>query len=466
MSATKQCPDDLPVKLLPHQAAFIETVLRSNNKRIILLRGDAGIGKSVAVSRLASRLLKEQPAARVLLLGPSTHRSQFVHMLRDEGTPAVNVDRYKFREMLDVVGAGEVWLPGVAFVLSDDFAKQPDISASLATVHWDLIISDEAHGAMRDREELLQRLSTTAQQVILATVPSAVAVGSFPMEDVTVLDWHRDQLVDHEGRPLRMARRPALHEVRFSLGREEAQLSWVVHMLSQTLESGTAQQRVLAKTLIRNLHSSPAALEGTLRRLTLRTEGQEEMDAVSELTDRIPMAAFVENSSIMPDGVRTLASRALAELEVIQVDNKLSVFDALLDRLMRIETSRHICVLTVFLSTLYYLVSEIDARDITSPVLHGGMRREDRNESLRTFESNGGVLVATIGAVHEDLSLPTVTDLVLYDLPTNAVALEEILGCFDRFSRTSQLQIHALAQSDGADSEPLAQLQALLKRTL
>ena len=54
-----------------------------------------------------------------------------------------------------------------------------------------------------------------------------------------------------------------------------------------------------------------------------------------------------------------------------------------------------------------------------------------------------------------------VTDLVLYDLPTNRLTLQGVLGRFDRFGRTTQLNTHALTPSDGADSALLWQLRVL-----
>src|SRR5438093_11393649 len=90
-----------PMKLLPHQGALIETFFDPASKRLILLRGEVGLGKSVALAALASRLLQEQPTARVLFLVPAAMRSQFAERLRERSTPILLVDRYQFREMLD-----------------------------------------------------------------------------------------------------------------------------------------------------------------------------------------------------------------------------------------------------------------------------------------------------------------------------------------------------------------------------
>jgi superfamily II DNA or RNA helicase len=133
------------MRLLPHQIALVEAVFNPASKRVILLRGDVGLGKSATLVAVASRVLRERPTARVLLLAPAALQVQFVEMLRDAGAPALSVDRYQFREMLDSAPGKELWPAGVVAVLSREFARQADIRDALATVRWDLSIVDEAH---------------------------------------------------------------------------------------------------------------------------------------------------------------------------------------------------------------------------------------------------------------------------------------------------------------------------------
>lgn len=449
MSATARDPEERTTMLLPHQAAFIDTALSSTSKRLVVLRGDVGLGKTVALVVLASRLLRERPRARVLLLCPAALRHHWIEMLHDDRAQALLVDRYKFREMLDASAGGELWPRGVAAVLSDDFAKQPDVRDSLASAHWDLVIADEAHRFTGTRAELLRRVGATADRVVLATLPSMAPPDGFPMESATVVDWRLDQLVDYDGKPLNVVSRPLLHDVPFALSPAERDLSKTVGALCQVLEADTPQQRFGTKVLFRTLCSSPAALENALRRFAA---GPKEQDETNELLeDSEEKGSLQPMDPIAVEKARAIAGQALQELEAIQVDSKLDAFGSLLANLTHVETSpRWICVLTDYLSTLYYLAAEIEKRGLACLLLHGGMGHEARQESLRMFANTGGVLVAT-RAMTEGLSLPDVTDLVLYDLPGSRDAFQKVLGWLDRFGRTKQLTIHALAPSDGAD---------------
>jgi len=219
MSAAAREPGGRSIKLLPHQAGFVETALSPSSKRVVLLRGDVGLGKTAAVVALVSRLVGEQPEARALVLSPAALRSQWVERLRSEGTPALLADRYKFRELVDTSPDRGVWPQGLAVALSDDFAKQPDVMESLGSVQWDLVIADEAHRFTGARGELLSRVGATAKRVILASATGTTLPDVFSGEEATMVEWRSDQLVDHEGKRLYTATPLVLHEVPFSLSR-------------------------------------------------------------------------------------------------------------------------------------------------------------------------------------------------------------------------------------------------------
>ena len=174
---------DLPLKLLPHQAALVETVLDPSTKRVVLLRGDVGLGKGAALIGLATRLLKEQPASRALVLVPAVAlQHQFVERFREQGVSAVLVDRYRLREMLDAASGPELWRPGLVAVLSLDFAKRPDVRDRLTATRWDLVIADEAHSIRGARAEVLRAVMADAQRIVLTTLPGLDLPDTLPIQ--------------------------------------------------------------------------------------------------------------------------------------------------------------------------------------------------------------------------------------------------------------------------------------------
>jgi hypothetical protein len=444
-----------PLRLLPYQSAFVEVVLRDSGKRVTLLRGDVGLGKSRTLVALASRLLQEKRTARSLFLVPAALiRVQFVEMLRMAGTPALLVDRYKFREMVDSARGNEFWPRGVVVVLSREFARQADILESLASIRWDLVVADEADSFRGASAELLRHVGAAAERLVLATVPNISLPDGFSIEDTAVVDWRRDQIVDRDGKPLDVVPRPVLHEVRFNLSRAEQSLQQAVGELCHILEAGPSQQGWSAKSLLRSLRSSPAALEATLQRLVAVLEARDDASAVFDDVDEVE--AGVEPAwsidRLTAQKVGGIVGRALQEIGAIQVDSKVIAFGELLNHLSEAKNpNTRIWVVTEFLATCYYLAAEIEGRDLACHILHGGMGLDDRLRSLKTFAATGEILVTT-RAVMEGINLSYVTDFVLYDIPSSKDALQQVLGRVDRFGRQSQLNVHALVPSNSHDA--------------
>lgn len=456
------------IKLLPHQSAFIETFFNPASKRVILLRAAVGLGKSLVLVALASRVLRERPRTKILILVPAALRLRFAEMLREAGAPSLLVDRYRFREMLDSTTGGEFWPPGVVVLLSLDFAKQSDIQDSLAETTWDLIISDEAQAIHGTRADALRKIGASAERVVLATATDLQAPDVFPAEDTMWVHWRRDQVVDYQGRSLDSAPRPQLHEVQFDFNPAELTLRETVGNLCQIIGGGVQAKNLWTIMLLRSLESSPAAFENTLLGLIEKLMGKVNKDRLDEFLEE----ELIENRRRLRMNRKSLeratevAQIALQRIEDIADDSKLTAFGVLLSHLKEAKTtSRETCVLTEYSATLYYLASEIEGRGMAYRLLHSGMSAETRNNSLSLFSNTAGILIATFASMTTGIALAGVTDLILYDIPGSKMALKRVLSRFDRFGRPSQLNVYVLTGSNWSESiigRPLIILRDLL----
>lgn len=445
---------DAPVRLLPHQVAFVEAFLGAGSKRITLLRGDVGLGKNTALAALATRLLREQPLARSLFLVPAALRAQFVETLRNLGTPALLVDRYKFRELLESASDHDLWPCGVVSVLSREFARQIDILESLASTHWDLVIADEAQSFSGAQAELLRRVGAAAKRIVLATASNISSPDWAPIGDVAVVSWDREHLVDFNGKPLDVAPRPVLHEAPFDLSRTENSLVRTVTEVRRLLETMSPQQDWLAKSLVGSLRSSPAALEAMFQRLAdasvTRDDSQAEPDDGEEEEGRIEYPWSIDR--IAAEKLAGLVGQSLRDIGEGRLDSKADAFLELLSRIIESKGAAKICVLTNFVQTAFYLAAEIESRGQNCEILHAGMSLEDRFASAREFAMTGAIMIATRAVATSGIDLSNVTDLVLYDIPSSKNALAQTLGRFDRIGRQSQLNVHVLVPSQSEDA--------------
>lgn len=461
------------IRLLPHQAALVETFFSPEAKRIIILRGDVGLGRSTALLAVASRLLRERPKARVLIVVPGIGlRAHLAYRLREAGTPTLEVDRYRFREMVDSSTGGDMWPQGIAAVVTREFARLEDIRNSLASTRWDLLIVDEAHqfrgGLARD---VVRHVSESSERIILSALPNVELPEAFPVQSATVVVWRRDQVVGYDGRPLDATPRPVLHEVRYDLSSTELKLAEMVGDLCRVLVSGTTQQAWIGRSWLRSVQSSPAALEARLPEVVEarnRTAHQAPEPVPDTLEDEEPLEDRLGGWLDLATAEKAAAIAALLvqKIEGLGSDSKLTAFAALLNRLEAPNaTSRRICVLTEYVATLFYVAAEIEVHGVPCRLLHGSMTAEDRQSSLELFCHTGGVLAATSAALSEGIVLPEVTDLVLYDIPGSNTALQQVLGRFDRFGRRTQLNVYALLPSTeafGASSDSVQLLRQVL----
>jgi SNF2 family DNA or RNA helicase len=439
---------DSGLKLLPHQRRFVEVALSPASEHIVILRADAQLGRYAALASLASRVLETRAKPRVLLLsGRGSVRQQWVQVLQKSGARAVPIGRYEFRERLDAANGTEFWPTDAVTIVSHDFAQQSDVSRSLASTLWDLLIIDEAHNFASAHEEPMRRLEQAAERVVLST-PREIAFTWREAEKATVIEWRRDDILRAAGDALSATTSFNVRPVSFALTPVEQQLFDSVRELSHSLMKGDRNQISFARTLLQSLHSSPVQLEATLRGRTAiarywQAHGVFQEDHNQNLAEPTALSSAEDAEA----KGRLLAQRAIEELDAVQVDSKLSAFGELIDRLAesKNEESRT-CVIAAFSSTLFYLAAEIERRGRTAMRIDGRMAYADRAETLEAFERGGGMLLATQDAITEEFGILTVTELVFYDLPGSPDATRSLLSRFEPW-KADQLTVYGLAEA-------------------
>jgi hypothetical protein len=443
---------ELPVKppkiiLLPHQERFLEAVLAPESGRLTLLEGEVGIGKGTALVALATRLLGSFPEARVLFIVPAGLKPQVVARFEYAGVTVLPVDRFRFRELLERNEGPEIWPRGAVVLISTELARKPDICESLASVPWNLTILDEGHLLTGDLgAELLRQVEQRSEKVVVATVPGTELQAAFSWKDPTILKWKRDEVVDSSGKPLDQVARPIWHQINFMLKQDELDLFAAVNELNSVLDGGNLLTLYRKNSLLRSFDSSPAALESFLRRL--RSDRNEVAHGIEPTLD--PLDDELETNQIRTligheelGIVGDLTNRALDLIERAELESKFMEFRNLVweDDWTKPASSR-LCVFTGFRSTLFYLAAGIEDLGIPVHAIQGSMSHEQRQDTLQTFLERGGILVATVAVLSEDVPLGEVTDLVLYDLSQSELGLRQVVGRFDRFGRKSSLHVY------------------------
>lgn len=127
---------------LPHQIEAVYGYVLKLPRIRFLIADDPGAGKTIMAGLIIKELKLRHQAQRILIVVPGHLKDQWRRELKDRfEEPFVVVDR----NIMDAFYGENIWGREPQVITSIDFAKQEDILASLASIHYDIIIVDEAH---------------------------------------------------------------------------------------------------------------------------------------------------------------------------------------------------------------------------------------------------------------------------------------------------------------------------------
>ncbi len=127
---------------LPHQIEAVYGYILHQPRIRFLIADDPGAGKTIMAGLVIKELKLRGLVRRILIVVPGHLKDQWQRELKERFDERfLIVDRATFRSRF-----GEnVWETEYQIITSLDFARQEDVMQTLAGVHWDLAVVDEAH---------------------------------------------------------------------------------------------------------------------------------------------------------------------------------------------------------------------------------------------------------------------------------------------------------------------------------
>jgi superfamily II DNA or RNA helicase len=127
---------------LPHQIEAVYHYALESPRIRFLIADDAGAGKTIMAGLIFKELEYRKLVKRVLVVAPGHLKYQWQREMKE-----------RFRESFAIIDRARMesawgenaWEERDRCITSIDFAKQPEVRATLRSAHWDLIIVDEAH---------------------------------------------------------------------------------------------------------------------------------------------------------------------------------------------------------------------------------------------------------------------------------------------------------------------------------
>lgn len=469
-SATLGSAPSARMDLLPYQLEPALAIVQGRGARA-LIADEVGLGKTVQAGLVAAELLARGAIQKVLVLTPAGLCDQWAAELAD-----------RFRLSSAVFGMREVrrrkaalppgvnpWATEAVVIASIDYVKRPEVLRAVGACPWDLVVADEVHGAAPGTERLsaLVELCGTAPYVVLLTATphsgdphafaSLCAVGRRQDGLLVFRRTRADAGVHRERRVHHLLVRPTEAEQRM-----HAELAAFTRTVRAERTDHSRDVWLGLVTLHKRAFSSAYALEQTLRRrltecgadahslfeqLPLPLQGT--ADELDEADDAPLVAAMLRDPRQEREWLERLVALAHAAADL---ETKLRAVRRLIGRL-----SEPAIVFTEYRDTLLRLRSAVSP---DAPVVHGGLRRDERRAAIRRFADGAAVLFAT-DAAGEGLNLHHASRVVInVELPWNPMRLEQRIGRVDRIGQTRRVHAFHLIAAQTTEVRLLERLRA------
>jgi SNF2 family DNA or RNA helicase len=445
--------DEESVKLLEHQVTAAHRALFEMGGKA-LLADEVGLGKTIEVGMILKEMHYRDTSDSVLILTPAQLAQQWqAEMLEKFGLEFVcNYDD----EFEDFAAHDRI-------IASIDTAKSDRHRKTVLARNWDVLVLDEAHYAKNedtDRYDLLNRLSYDYAFFLTATpiqndvtdlynIISLLRPGLFGTREGFhnyFVNKSQEKLVNRNELQQRLS------EVMIRNRRDETDIDFTKrNVTTRTFEQSPAErdlyeavtdyvrtaydedqgQKLVLMTLQKEVVSSPAALEGTVR---------------SQLDD---------DDGQSPHG--TLLKRILECIGAVETPTKQERVQRIVQEAQeRVEKGR-VIVFTQFRATQQQLLETFADEGYATHAFHGGHSSDEKEEIVEQFEEEGGVLVST-DAMNEGRNLQFCNVMVNFDLPWNPMKVEQRIGRIHRIGQDREVYVFNIALKDTIEEYVLERL--------
>jgi SNF2 family DNA or RNA helicase len=444
--------DEDSVKLLEHQVdAAYRALFEMDGKA--LLADEVGLGKTIEVGMVLKEMHFRETDDSVLILTPAQLAKQWQGEL---------LEKFGLEYVCNYDEEFEGFDKHNHIIASIDTAKSDRHRATVLNRDWDVLVLDEAHYVKNedtDRYDLIDNLSYQYAFFLTATpiqneltdlynIVSVLRPGLFGTRDVFhhhFVDSNQETLVNRKELQNRLDKvmirnRRADTDIDFTErtidtrtfepSSKERELYQAVSDYVRGAYSEDQGQKLVLMLLQKEVVSSPAALKGTIEK---RLDDQSEFGHTEELESILDLIDNIET--------------------VTKQEKLLSIVEEARDH---VEMGR-VIVFTQFRATQREILDRLAEEGYTVHSFHGGHSSQEKEQIVKNFEEEGGVLVST-DAMSEGRNLQFCNIMVNYDLPWNPMRVEQRIGRIHRIGQKRDVYIFNMALKDTIEEYVLERL--------
>jgi len=459
-------------RCLHHQAKFAAEFFEPNSASKHLLIAEPWLGSRFTTSLVVRYAVSDRNAQRVLILCPSALAAQWQYLFQrfELNVPVIVVDRRKFRELTaDQSTTRAVQSSSAIFVISWDLAKQADVSESLRSIQWDMLVIEGHHqlkvasSRYKNVDELVKNNPKTRMLMLTPIGANEVSRNqplpyAVPSGTKTTI-WTRHTVTDEMGKS-------AWPDIKFQWihYRRTPEEVAVLSQLQKKVEAFGMRTHLaenVAFILLNSGSSSLFCLEQHLGRMSQKCEdGVQKTDDIGDLElDASPARnnAGLDLFNELRTRLAQLADELRPMFESVKTDSKCTALMEWLKQRYTGDGNPRICVLTQYADTAEFLSSTISELAPGVQRITGSSTAREREASLSKFSEAGGILVLTEAS---EMMVSEADVLFFYDFPLNPDVLDQWIGRFVRFGRTAPVLL--IAFTDEAKVLRLEEVQSTI----
>ncbi len=504
---------------LPFQIEAVYGYVLKQPRIRFLIADDPGAGKTIMAGLIIKELKLRRLAKRILIIVPGHLKDQWRRELKEKFDETfIVLDRFTF----DAHYGENPWDMNDQVITSIDFAKQEDILPALSSVHWNLVIVDEAHkmAAYRygsivsktQRYRLGEVLSKTSDHLLFLTATphkgdpenfrlflDLLVQGFFASNEMVEESLQnrdnplfirrlKEDLKDFEGKPIFTRRFPST--IKFHLSDIEKDLynnisRYVIEQYNKALERDSRRGAAFALVLLqRRMASSTYALWKSLERRKDRLikvlkgelkpkQRQEEFD-LEELEDleesqrwekekELETISFTKDSEELKQEIRILEKLIERAKEIVKTENEIKLTE--LKKAIE-EGFRKIKEMEGNPKVLIFTESRDTLEYLVNKIRAWGYKVNfihggmGMNERIEAEKifRDKTDVMVATEAAGEGINLQFCHIMINYDIPWNPNRLEQRMGRIHRYGQQKDVYIFNLVAEDTREGKVLTKL--------
>ncbi len=449
------------IQLLDYQLDTVRHVLKNLRGRALLC-DEVGLGKTIEAGMIMMEYLLRGLVRRVLVLAPPSLVEQWrVEMQTKFNLNFITCDDPHFKS------TPNPWKTLPFIIASLDTAKRKPHRNMVVEPAYDMIIVDEAHHLKNQKTRAYQLVSQLKKKYMLLLTATPVennleelfnlitllqpgqleTVSSFKRKYITRGDPLKPK---NTGELKRLMREVMVRNRRSETGAIKTGRRAEVVEVTLSPEEAAFYRRLT--TFVRgHYRAGESKMSGGVNQFVLKTLQREVGSSIEAVLPTLEkMAAEASN----PAPLRRLADALAGQARLVPRRAKAEVLLQLLERM-----PDKVVVFTCFRNTLHLLNHLLQREGFKTAILHGGMRRAEKEEQVRAFAGDARILVSTeIGSEGRNLQFCNV--IVNYDLPWNPMRIEQRVGRLHRLGQTRDVYIYNLSAAGTVEAHILELLDA------